>query len=79
MIQTLISSADDQILVELGAHNDVKVDQKQEFVSGLRRLLTDFRDRQVVDFQTISQGIIDYRARFNQDKSKILPLGHVAL
>ncbi|ATY61009.1 Zinc finger domain-containing CCCH-type [Cordyceps militaris] len=53
--------------------------RKQEYIEGLRQLLTDFRDRKVKDFETISQGIIEYRAKFHGDASKILPLGNIAL
>lgn len=71
--------ADDQILLQLGAHGDFEEKRQQEYINGLRHLLTDFRNRKVKDFQTISQSIIDYRAQFLGDKSKILPLGGVTI
>lgn len=67
---------DDQILVQLGAYEG---DRRQEFIDGLKKLLTDFRNRKIKDFKTISQGIIDYRTQFSGDKTKILPLGNVSL
>lgn len=67
---------DDQILVQLGAYEG---DRKSEYIDGLKKLLTDFRVRKVKDFKTISQGILDYRAQFRNDNSKILPLGTVSL
>jgi hypothetical protein len=70
---------DDQILVQLGGYSDYEGERKQDYVNGLRQLLTDFRTRKVKDFQTISQGIIDYRSQFRGDKTKILPLGDVSL
>ena len=70
---------DDQILLQLGAAEHYSEQQKQEYIAGLRQLLTEYRNRKVKDFNTISQGIIDYRASFLGDKSKILPLGNVAL
>ncbi|UKZ55417.1 hypothetical protein TrVGV298_009240 [Trichoderma virens] len=70
-----MQAPDDQILLQLGAHGDFEEQKKHEYISGLRHLLTDFRNRKVKDFQTISQGIIDYRAQFLGDKSKILPPG----
>ena len=70
---------DDQILLQLGGYTDYGEDQKQEYISGLRTLLTDFRERKIKDFAAISQGIVDYRAQFQQDKSKILPLGNVRI
>lgn len=70
---------DDQILLQLGAHGSLADSQKQQYVNGLRQLLTDFRDRKIKDFDTISRGIIEYRAQFTDDKSKILPLGNVSI
>ncbi|KAL2689688.1 hypothetical protein Neosp_003748 [[Neocosmospora] mangrovei] len=74
-----MQAPDDQILLQLGAYGNYEGEQKQEYVAGLRELLTDFRNRKVKDFQTISQGIIEYRAKFHGDKSKVLPLGAVTL
>ncbi|KAI1069673.1 hypothetical protein LB507_008502 [Fusarium sp. FIESC RH6] len=70
---------DDQIIVQLGAYGNSEVEQQDQYVAGLRQLLTDFRNRKVKDFQAISQGLIEYRARFLRDKTKILPLGSVTL
>lgn len=72
-------AADDQILLQLGAYGNYEGEQKQEYINGLRQLLTDFRNRKIKDFKTISQGIIDYRAQFRKDPSKILPLGNVSI
>ncbi|KAL3954674.1 hypothetical protein ACCO45_010237 [Purpureocillium lilacinum] len=71
--------ADDQILLQLGGTGNFDDAQKQQYIAGLRELLTDFRNRKVKDFNTISQGIVEYRARFQGDKSKILPLGNVTI
>ncbi|KAM5346831.1 hypothetical protein ACJ41O_009836 [Fusarium nematophilum] len=68
-----------EILLQLGAYSNYEEDQTQQYVAGLRDLLTDFRNRKVKDFQTISEGIIEYRAKFHGDKTKILPLGGVAI
>ncbi|KAF5004910.1 hypothetical protein FDECE_8613 [Fusarium decemcellulare] len=68
-----------RILLQLGAYGNYEGEQKQQFVAGLRELLTDFRSRKVKDFQTISEGIIEYRAKFHADKTKILPLGGVTI
>ncbi|KAF4965979.1 hypothetical protein FSARC_6288 [Fusarium sarcochroum] len=70
---------DDQILLQLGAYGNYEDEQQQQYVEGLRALLTDFRNRRVKDFQAISKGIIEYRAKFHGDKTKILPLGGVTL
>ncbi|KAL6902941.1 hypothetical protein GGI43DRAFT_400768 [Trichoderma evansii] len=74
-----MQAPDDQILLQLGAHEEFGEQEKQQYINGLRSLLTDFRNRKVKDFQTISQGIIDYRAQFLGDRSKILPLGGVTI
>ena len=65
--------------MQLGSYGAHEGNQQQEFNKGLRKLLTEFRDQKVKDFQTISQAIIDYRAQFHQDRSRILPLGNVSL
>ncbi|KAF5247162.1 hypothetical protein FANTH_6545 [Fusarium anthophilum] len=70
---------DDQILLQLGAYGNCEADQHDQYVAGLRELLTDFRKRKVKDFDAISNGIIEYRAKFLGDKTKILPLGAVTL
>ncbi|KAF9771999.1 hypothetical protein IL306_010315 [Fusarium sp. DS 682] len=70
---------DDQILLQLGANGNCEAEQHDQYVEGLRQLLTDFRNRKVKDFEAISNGIIEYRAKFLGDKSKILPLGAVTL
>ena len=73
------TTIDDQILLQLGAAGNYADEKKQEYISGLRRLLTEYRNRKVKDFNTISQGIIEYRAQFQGDRSKILPLGSVSI
>ncbi|RKL20627.1 hypothetical protein BFJ68_g2630 [Fusarium oxysporum] len=70
---------DDQILLQLGAYGNCEAEQHDQYVEGLRELLTDFRKRKVKDFDAISNGIIEYRAKFLGDKTKILPLGAVTL
>jgi hypothetical protein len=79
MTDKVHTMADDQILLQLGAYSDCEESKKQEYIAGLRQLLTDFRNQKVKDFDTISQGIIEYRAKFHGDYSKILPLGSVSL
>ncbi|KAK7419518.1 hypothetical protein QQX98_003287 [Neonectria punicea] len=70
---------DDQILLQLGAYGNYEGEQKQNYITGLRDLLTGFRNRKIKDFQAISDGIIEYRSQFHGDKTKILPLGSVAI
>ncbi|KAG6101566.1 hypothetical protein E4U30_001732 [Claviceps sp. LM220 group G6] len=70
---------DDQILLQLGAAEPYEGQQREKYISGLKQLLTDYRNQNIRDFQIISQGVLDYRARFLGDKTKILPLGHITL
>ncbi|QPC69977.1 hypothetical protein HYE68_000729 [Fusarium pseudograminearum] len=70
---------DDQIIVQLGASGNPEVEHQDQYVAGLRELLRDFRNRKVKDFEAISQGLIEYRAKFLRDKTKILPLSGVTL
>lgn len=65
--------------MQLGAYGAHEGEQQEQFNAGLRKLLQDFKNRESKDFQAISQAIIDYRAQFHGDKSKILPLGNVSL
>jgi hypothetical protein len=65
--------------VELGKADDYVGEQKERFIQGLKDLLQDFRAKKIRDFDTIVNGIIEYRARFLGDKSKILPLKDVTL
>ncbi|KAH8677084.1 hypothetical protein BGZ61DRAFT_457579 [Ilyonectria robusta] len=74
-----MKAPDDQILLQLGAYGNYEGEQKQKYITGLRDLLTGFRNRKIKDFQAISEGIIEYRAQFHGDKTKILPLGSVSI
>ncbi|KHO00172.1 Zinc finger, CCCH-type [Metarhizium album ARSEF 1941] len=74
-----MQAPDDQILLQLGAADHYGEEQRQKYIAGLTQLLTDFRRRKVKDFNTVGQGIIDFRARFLGDRTKILPLGSVNL
>ncbi|KAG6038215.1 hypothetical protein E4U41_004431 [Claviceps citrina] len=73
-----MQAPDDQILLQLGEAERYNERQEDDYFIGLKQLLTDYRTRKVKDFDIISQGIIDYRARFLGDKTRVLPLGHIA-
>ena len=79
LTRPVLTILDDQILLQLGANASFEGEQKQRYINGLRDLLYDFRHRKIKDFQVIAQGIIDYRANFIGDKTKILPLGEVSI
>lgn len=74
-----IGVSDEQILVELGRADDYTGEQKSRFIQGLRELLQNFRANKVRDFDTIANGIIEFRSRFLGDRSRILPLEGVTL
>ncbi|KAK0730042.1 hypothetical protein B0H67DRAFT_548076 [Lasiosphaeris hirsuta] len=74
-----IGAPDDQILLELGKADEYSGEQKSRFIQGLRELLQNFRVNKVKDFDTIARGIIEFRARFLGDSSKILHLEGVTL
>lgn len=65
--------------MELGKSDDYTGEQRDRFIQGLKDLLQDFRAKKTRDFDTIANGIIEFRARFLGDKSKILPLDGVTL
>jgi hypothetical protein len=71
--------ADSQIVTVLTEYGNFEGEQKQKYINGLRLLLTDFRNRKVKDLDAISQGIIEFRAQFLEDKSRVLPLGSVSI
>jgi hypothetical protein len=70
---TLLTT-DDAILVELGNSAGYKEEDKPRFVSGLRAVLQDLRAKKTKDFQVIAAEIAAFRARFLQDKSKVILL-----
>ncbi|KAJ4406068.1 hypothetical protein N0V85_004572 [Neurospora sp. IMI 360204] len=74
-----IVAPDDAILLELGKADEFEGEQKTRFIDGLRKLLHEFRAKKVRDFDAIARGIIEYRARFLGDRSKVLPLEGVTL
>jgi hypothetical protein len=65
--------------VELGRSDEYVGEQRNRFIQGLRELLQEFRAKKVKDFDTIARGIVDYRASFLGDRSKILHLEGVSL
>lgn len=70
---------DSQIVTVLTEYGNFEGEQKQKYINGLRELLTDLRNRKVKDLDAISQGIIEFRAQFLEDKSRVLPLGSVSI
>ncbi|PNH40039.1 hypothetical protein VD0004_g6904 [Verticillium dahliae] len=69
---------DDQILLQLGGTN-IDGPMRVQYNNGLRELLQDMRQRNIKDFPSIAQGIVDYHNRFTGDPSRILTLGDVLI
>lgn len=65
--------------MELGSADGFNGETKTLYIQGLREVLAGFRTNKVKDFDTIARGIVEYRARFLGDKSKILNLEGVTL
>ena len=65
--------------MELGKADDYAGDQKNRFIQGLRELLQNFRANKIRDFETIANGIIEFRSRFLGDKSRVLQLEGVTI
>lgn len=70
---------DDRIIKQLGGYGNFEGEMQEEFNNGLRKILTDARTNKVKDFDTLTKSIIDYRASFRNDPSRVLPLGDVKL
>ncbi|KAK3693649.1 hypothetical protein B0T22DRAFT_46210 [Podospora appendiculata] len=74
-----VRALDEQILLELGKADEYSGERKARFIQGLRELLHGFRVNRVKDFETIANGIIEFRSRFLADKSKVLRLDGVII
>ncbi|KAH7390304.1 hypothetical protein BKA64DRAFT_678928 [Cadophora sp. MPI-SDFR-AT-0126] len=67
-----IDLPDDAILTALGSPEEFKGEQRDRFCTGLRGVLMGLRVRKIRDFDVIASEIIDHRAKFLGDKSKVL-------
>tara|TARA_R110002060_G_scaffold16441_5_gene22865 strand:- start:535 stop:738 length:204 start_codon:yes stop_codon:yes gene_type:complete len=59
-------------LTALGSPEEFKGEQRDRFCTGLRGVLMGLRVRKIRDFEVIASEIIDHRAKFLGDKSKVL-------
>lgn len=48
--------------------------EKEEYIAGLKKIISDMRREKVKDFNTVATEIAAYRRRFLEDPSRILPL-----
>lgn len=67
-------STDDGILTAIGNPAEFKGERRNQFVLGLKAVLTGLRARKIRDFDVIAREVIAHRAEFLGDPSKILVL-----
>ncbi|KAI1972078.1 hypothetical protein LOZ53_005124 [Ophidiomyces ophidiicola] len=73
--ESILTLADDKILVEMGSLREGKTQAERDaYVTGLKQTINDMRRDKVKDFNTVATEIAAYRRRFLQDPSRILPL-----
>ena len=66
---------DDKILVQMGSLREGKTpEEKDQYITGLKQIINEMRRDKVKDFNTVATEIADYRRRFLQDSSRVLPL-----
>jgi hypothetical protein len=71
--------SDPEIITALMEYGRFETGEQERYIQGLREVLADLRNRNVKDLDAISRGIIEFRARFLQDQSRVLPLGSISL
>lgn len=54
-------------------------ESKLRFIEGLKKVLNDLKANKVKDFDRITKAIVEYRAEFLGDKTKVLPLDGVII
>lgn len=70
---------DPAIIAELGSTDMFTGEQKDRFIDGLKKVLSDLKVNKLKDFDSITRALIQYRIEFIGDKSKVLPLEDVAI
>lgn len=58
----------------MGKGEGATPEQKDEYIKGLRILILDLRERKIKDLDAIAEAIAQYRLRFLNDSSRVLPL-----
>jgi hypothetical protein len=70
---------DSAIIAELGSTATYTGEQKDRFIEGLKKVLQDLKTRKIKDFESITKALMQYRADFLGDKSKVLPLNDIVI
>jgi len=65
--------------LQLGNSEKLEGKEQERYIDGLLALLSEFKAKQSKDFNVISKAIVDYRAQFYADQSRVLPLGNIKL
>ena len=68
---------DSDIITQLGSSDSFSGETKTRFIAGLRKTLQELKANKVKDFDRITKAIVQYRADFLADKSRVLPLDGV--
>lgn len=71
--------SDSAIIAELGSTATYTGEQKDRFIEGLKKVLQDLKTRKIKDFESITKALMQYRADFLGDKSKVLPLNDIVI
>ncbi|KAJ5176655.1 uncharacterized protein N7482_002532 [Penicillium canariense] len=67
--------SDDKILIQMGAAREGQTEEEKEtYITGLKKIINEMRRDKVKDFSTVASEIAAYRRRFLQDPSRVLPL-----
>ena len=70
----LLILADHIILGAMGKGEGSTSEEKDEYIKGLRTLIVDLRERKIKDLDAIAEAIAQYRLKFLDDASRVLPL-----
>ncbi|KAJ8064813.1 hypothetical protein OCU04_007122 [Sclerotinia nivalis] len=65
---------DDVLLQKLGSPDEFEGEQRNNFIEGLKAVLSGLRARKTNDFDTLASEIVAHRAKFLGDSSKVLSL-----
>lgn len=76
MLPLLLDSA---IIAQIGSATTYTGEQRDRFIEGLKKVLQDLKTRKIKDFESITKALVQYRADFLGDKSKVLPLNDVVI
>ncbi len=58
----------------MGKGEGTTPEEKDSYINGLRSLILDLRERKIKDLDAIAEAIVQYRLRFLDDSSRVLPL-----